>query len=82
MLLSYHTIHIIEIIGTFNPLKLVHPKHLLHRISFLMLGYSNMPIEERAKLNFDHPEALETSLLIEHLTKLRYNYEFRIFTHY
>ena len=27
--------------------------------------------EERCELNFDHPDALETALLVEHLTKLR-----------
>lgn len=32
---------------------------------------SNLPPEERARLNFDHPDALETSLLVEHLNTLR-----------
>lgn len=32
---------------------------------------SNLPPEERARLNFDHPDALETSLLVEHLKALR-----------
>lgn len=31
---------------------------------------SHLPIEERASINYDHPNALETSLLIEHLKKL------------
>lgn len=32
---------------------------------------SNLPLEERARLNFDHPDALETPLLVEHLKALR-----------
>ena len=31
-----------------------------------------IPIEERKKINYDHPDALETDLLIEHLTELRH----------
>lgn len=32
---------------------------------------SHLPKEERIKTNFDHPDALETSLMIEHLQDLR-----------
>ncbi|HID64663.1 MAG TPA: uridine kinase [Anaerolineae bacterium] len=32
---------------------------------------SHLPLEERAKINFDHPDALETELLVQHLTELR-----------
>ena len=32
---------------------------------------STLPLEERAKINYDHPAALETSLLIDHLRTLR-----------
>lgn len=32
---------------------------------------SHLPLEERQKLNFDHPDAIEWSLLIEHLKELR-----------
>ncbi len=32
---------------------------------------SHLPQAERAKVNFDHPDSLETSLLIEHLRRLR-----------
>lgn len=28
---------------------------------------SHLPVEERARVNFDHPDALETSLLVEQL---------------
>ena len=31
----------------------------------------NLPFEERKKLNYDHPDAFETNLLIDHLTKLK-----------
>jgi uridine kinase len=31
---------------------------------------SNLPLEERQKINFDHPDAIEWTLLIEHLKKL------------
>ncbi|MCQ2228990.1 MAG: uridine kinase [Bacteroidales bacterium] len=32
---------------------------------------SNIPLEERKKINFDHPNAIEFSLLIDHLRQLR-----------
>lgn len=32
---------------------------------------SDLSLEQRSRLNFDHPDALETSLLVEHLTHLR-----------
>lgn len=32
---------------------------------------SHLPPEERAKVNFDHPDSLETELLIEHLKQLK-----------
>ncbi|MCX7840161.1 MAG: uridine kinase [Anaerolineae bacterium] len=32
---------------------------------------SALPIEERARINYDHPDSLETDLLIEHLKQLR-----------
>ncbi|MFB0546331.1 MAG: uridine kinase [Anaerolineae bacterium] len=32
---------------------------------------SHLPFEERAKLNFDHPDALESDLLVKHLKALR-----------
>lgn len=32
---------------------------------------SHLPFEERKRLNFDHPNSLETELLIEHLKALR-----------
>jgi uridine kinase len=32
---------------------------------------SHLPLEERRKLNFDHPDALETELLVKHLRQLK-----------
>ena len=32
---------------------------------------SSKPAEERAKVNFDHPDSLETDLLVEHLRQLK-----------
>ena len=32
---------------------------------------SHLPVEERAKTNFDHPNALDITLLAEHLGQLR-----------
>ena len=31
----------------------------------------DMTLEERRKVNYDHPDSLETDLLVEHLTKLK-----------
>jgi uridine kinase len=32
---------------------------------------TDLPLEERAQLNFDHPDALDSDLLVEHLSMLR-----------
>ncbi|MGI6107953.1 MAG: uridine kinase [Lachnospiraceae bacterium] len=34
-------------------------------------AHNNMTLEERSKLNYDHPNAFDTDLLIEHLKKLK-----------
>lgn len=51
-------------------------KEFKHNITMLSHDYyyrsnENLPFEERVKLNYDHPDAFETNLLIEHLTKLK-----------
>ncbi len=33
--------------------------------------HPDMPFEERKKLNYDHPDSLETSLLVEHVKQLK-----------
>ena len=38
---------------------------------FYYKAHPDLPFEERAKLNYDHPDSIETSLLIEHLKKLK-----------
>lgn len=35
------------------------------------LAHNDMPFEERCKLNYDHPEAFETSRLVEDVLKLK-----------
>lgn len=47
--------------------------------SLLLLSYdhyykdqSHKPLEERAKVNFDHPDALETTLLVQNLRDLKH----------
>jgi uridine kinase len=34
-------------------------------------NFGHLTAEERAKINFDHPQSLETELLMEHITALR-----------
>jgi uridine kinase len=46
-----------------------------HRIAYIQhdsyyRDLSHLPLEERRKLNFDHPDALETELLVAHLRQL------------
>jgi len=43
---------------------------ILHHDSYYR-DRSELPLEERSKLNFDHPEAFENELLVEHLETLR-----------
>lgn len=38
---------------------------------FYYRDLSHLAVEERAKTNFDHPDSLETSLMIEQLAELR-----------
>lgn len=56
-------------------------KHILESVGWNRIAFiqhdsyyhdaSNLPRDERAKLNFDHPDSLETALLVEHLKILR-----------
>jgi uridine kinase len=43
--------------------------HIQHDAYYKDLGL--LPIEERRMYNFDHPDALDTKLLVEHLVQLR-----------
>jgi uridine kinase len=54
---------------------------ILEKVGFDRIAYlshdsyyrdsSDLPLEERQKLNFDHPDSLENELLIEHIKKLQ-----------
>jgi uridine kinase len=46
------------------------PVSVIHHDSYYR-DLAPRPFEERAEVNFDHPDALETELLVEHLTRLR-----------
>jgi uridine kinase len=46
------------------------PVSVIHHDSYY-LDMSYLPFEERVRVNFDHPDALETPLLVQHLTELR-----------
>ena len=46
------------------------PVAVIHHDSYYR-DLAHLPFEEREEVNFDHPDALETSLLVEHLTRLR-----------
>ena len=50
-------------IGTGRILHLSHDSYYRH--------LSDLPLEERVRINFDHPDSLETDLLIQHLKDLR-----------
>jgi len=45
--------------------------HLIH--DYYYKDLSRLTIDERAKVNFDHPESLETTLLIQHIKDLKNN---------
>lgn len=38
---------------------------------FYYKPHDDLPFEERCKLNYDHPDSLDTQLLVEHLRELR-----------
>lgn len=47
-----------------------------HRIAYLphdayYRDLADLPLNQRAEVNFDHPDSLESSLLIEHIRKLK-----------
>lgn len=56
-------------------------RHILDRVGAGRIAYlphdayyrdmSHLPFEERAKMNYDHPDSLETELLVEHIKMLR-----------
>ncbi len=38
---------------------------------FYYKGYTNLTYEERCKLNYDHPQAFDTDMLVEHIKTLK-----------
>jgi len=46
------------------------PVSVIHHDSYYR-DLVHLPFDERREVNFDHPDALETSLLVDHLTRLR-----------
>ena len=46
-----------------------HPVTLIHHDAYYF-DYGHLSLEERAAINFDHPDSLETELLIRHLDAL------------
>lgn len=55
-----------ELVATLMTNKIVYISH-----DSYYRDLSNIPFSERVKVNFDHPDALETDLLIQHLELLR-----------
>ena len=54
-----------RILERFGPARIA---LLDHDAYYQDLGH--LPIEERARFNFDHPDALETDLMVEHLRRI------------
>ena len=57
-----------------------------HRIALLdhdsyYLDLAHLPPDERARFNFDHPAALETALMVEHLDRLLAGLDLRVVVH-
>ena len=46
-----------------------HPVTLIHHDAYYR-DYGHLTLPERAEINFDHPDSLETELLVEHLDRL------------
>jgi uridine kinase len=55
--------HIVESLGTDDVTVLEHDRYYRDR--------NDLRLEERAALNYDHPDALETELMVRHVTELR-----------
>ncbi len=58
-------------------------KNIVERVGIEHIAYlphdayyrdlSHLPLEERPKLNFDHPDSLESELLVQHIIQLKAN---------
>jgi uridine kinase len=77
--------HIIGIAGPSSSGKTELARQLVHRLpgtSIVSLdsyyrGMEEIPLEERKKVNFDHPDALDWELLHEHLQAMAQGHAFR-----
>ena len=58
-----------ELVATLMTNKIVYLSH-----DSYYRDQSNVPFSERVKVNYDHPDSLETELMIKHIEKLR-NYQ-------
>jgi len=47
-----------------------HPQMVVIQHDAYYRDVSHLPLAERAKINFDHPDALETDLMVKHLKEL------------
>jgi uridine kinase len=66
--------------------RLIRERVGLNRIAYVQhdsyyRDASHLPPEERVKINFDHPNSLETPFLIEHLKQLQAGYEIHVPTY-
>ncbi|MGQ9492409.1 MAG: uridine kinase [Anaerolineae bacterium] len=50
--------------------------HIQHDSYYKDLGH--LPLEERRQFNFDHPDALDTPLLVQHLKQLRQGHSVQV----
>ena len=71
-----------ELVSRLNTDKIVYISH-----DSYYKDLSFMPLEERKKMNFDHPDSLDTDLMIQHLITLKEGksvdipvYDFQTFT--
>ncbi|MBP8964355.1 MAG: hypothetical protein KBG27_03115, partial [Flexilinea sp.] len=71
-----------ELVSRLNTNKIV---YISHDSYYKDLSY--LPLEERKKMNFDHPDSLDTDLMIQHLIALKEGksvdipvYDFKTFT--
>ncbi len=55
-----------ELVRNLDP----HPVSVIHHDAYYR-DLSHRPFHERVEVNFDHPDALETELLVQHLERLR-----------
>lgn len=87
---------IIGVAGGTGSGKTTVSRQILERVSSRRIAYlahdayyrdlSALPMEERYRINYDHPDALETTLLIEHIEQLKRGESVHVpvfdFTHY